>query len=106
LINELADVAGSDVIAILLEHLEVEPLLRLRVRLVGCLGDLLAEERRSEILEEGLGSDSPSCRFLALKLLRRVPRERRRALATAALQVEPDAVLRALLDQVIDYADS
>lgn len=101
LLDELAEVPGADVLALLRRHLDVEPSLRLKIRIARALGDLLPERVRLRILARALCDPSPSCRFLAIKSLQHVPLAAAKALAKRSLAVEPDPLLVDLLQQVL-----
>jgi hypothetical protein len=101
LLNELAEVPGSEISVMLLRHFESERSPRLKSQLVRLLGELLPEAQRVEALAAGLQDESPWGRYLALKSLRRVPPPAAHDLATANLEAEPEELLRGLLEQVI-----
>ncbi|MBX3191599.1 MAG: hypothetical protein KF819_31695 [Labilithrix sp.] len=101
LINELAEVPGADLLVMLRRHAKREPSARVRIRLMRLLGGLVAPRSREEILARGLQDESPSCRYLAIKALHRLPRKVAHELASGNVAVEPDVHLRDLLEQVL-----
>lgn len=101
LINELAEVAGADVILLLLRHFKREDSARVAMQVMRVLGDLLPESQRARVLATGLADESPSCRFLAIKGLSHVRPKIANELALRNLQLEPDDVLRNLLAEAI-----
>jgi hypothetical protein len=102
LIGELGQVVGADVLMMLAGHLEAEPSQRLKIQLLQILGELLPSSKREEVLALGLCDESPSCRFLSIKALRRLDPRSRRILAEANMRHEPDPLLRGLLGQVVE----
>lgn len=101
LLNELAEVPGADVMTLVRRQLGAEESPRLRVRMMRMLGDLVPDRSRAEILRRALGDASPSCRFLAIKALARLPPQAALDLAKRSLRGEPDEHLRRLLAEAI-----
>jgi hypothetical protein len=102
LLNELAEVPGADVMALVRRRLGAEESPRLRVRMMRMLGDLVPDRNRAEILRRALADASPSCRFLAIKALARLPPEAALDLAKRSLRGEPDEHLRRLLAEAVE----
>lgn len=103
LLNELSDVATADVLAVLARHFEAERSTRVRLRIARIMGETMAIEKRERALVEALTDPSPSCRYIAIKTLRMVGLVAAKGLAARVRHAEPDPVLAALLEQVIEY---
>lgn len=90
---------------ILLARLPNEPSVDRAVSLAEVLGDAVPKELLAEVVQRGLASDSPLCRWTAAELLSRLPPEAALALAAAALSDEPEELvarrLRGTLETVL-----
>ena len=106
LVVELSNIPAANVYKLLKSHLRRETSPRVRVQIVRILGALLSERTRILYLEAALDDESPSARYLALQGLRDVKRPTALRSARAALEREPDAHIRALLERVAGGAEA
>lgn len=81
------------------DRLPLEPSLRLRIRIAGHLGPLLATVDLAALVAEGLADESPSLRHKAIGMLHSLPSPAATELAQRAEVDEPDPALKRLLEE-------
>lgn len=89
---------AQDTLTVVLEHLQVETSLRLRIHIARHVGRLMDQVQCVDVVRSGLGAEAPSIRLDTLPVLYFVKdREQRIVLAENALGQEPDVFLQQLL---------